>query len=341
MRVSVLLPVRNGGSTLEEALRSLAAQTLKDWECTVVDDGSTDETWERLRTWAARDRRFRPVRTPARGIVAALNTALKISSRCSPYIARMDADDHCDPDRFARQVTFLDTHAAIGLVSCRVCFGGDTALSQGFSRYVDWLNSLCTPEDIALARFRESPLAHPSVMFRRSVMEAHGGYAEGPFPEDYELWLRWLDAGVRMAKVPDTLLVWNDSPHRLTRTHDRYAEDGFTRVRVRYLARWLRRRFSEQSGAVPVWIWGAGRISRRRATPLEAHGVDIRAWIDIDPKKIGNRVAGRWVIGPQSLPRPGEGFILVFLSARGAAEQAAAWLMAKGYVQGKHFLLCS
>lgn len=388
-RVSVLLPVRNGGALLDRALASLKAQTLEDWECVAVDDGSEDDTWARLQAWAAADRRFRPARIPHGGIVAALNAALAAASP-TPYIARMDADDECHPERLARQTAFLEARPDVGLVGCRVSFGGDPALARGFQRHVDWLNSLLTPEAIFLARFRDSPLAHPSTLFRRSLVAAHGWYADGPFPEDYELWLRWMDAGVCMAKTPETLLAWNDSPGRLTRTHGNYSEEAFTRVRTHYLARWLLRRFApSQAGAtdsVPVTVWGAGRVSRRRALPLEqvcrfcglspadardalapeqgraavflpraggasvpvqresvpeGRGVRITAWIDIDPKKIGNRVAGRPVCGRESLPPPGAGIILVFLSARGAGEEAAAWLLARGYREGVDFLLCS
>ncbi len=387
-RVSVFLPVRNGGALLDRALASLKAQTLEDWECVAVDDGSEDDTWARLQAWAAADRRFRPARIPHGGIVAALHAALAASSP-TPYIARLDADDECHPDRLARQTAFLEARPEVGLVGCRVRFGGDPLLAHGFKRHVDWLNSLLTPEAIFLARFRDSPLAHPSTLFRRSLVVAHGWYADGPFPEDYELWLRWLDSGARMAKTPETLLTWNDPPDRLTRTHDNYAEEAFTRVRTRYLARWLLRRYAlPQAGAagrVPVTVWGAGRVSRRRALPLErfrmlyggapagagseprgqgqtaffpphvggarvavhpgsnqeGQSVRITAWIDIDPRKIGNRVAGRPVCGREALPPPGAGIILVFLSAWGAGEEAAAWLLARGYREGKDFLLCS
>lgn len=343
-RVSVFLPVRNGGEALDRALASLTAQALDDWECVAVDDGSTDDTWPRLQRWAARDRRFRPVRIPHGGIVAALHAALAASFP-TPYIARLDADDECHPERFARQLAFLEARPDIGLVGCRVRFGGDAVRAEGFRRHVEWLNSLITPEAIFLARFRDSPLAHPSTFFRRSLVAAHGWYADGPFPEDYELWLRWLDAGARMAKIPETLLTWNDPPDRLTRTHANYAEEAFTRVRAQYLARWLLRPCApagdSRGASVPVTVWGAGRVSRRRALPLEAHGVRVTAWIDIDPKKIGNRVDGRPVRGRDALPPPGAGTILVFLSARGAAEEAAAWLEARGYTEGKDFWLCS
>ena len=79
----------------------------------------------------------------------------------------------------------LDARPEIGLVASRVRFGGDPDRAAGYARYVGWTNRLLTHEQISLARFVESPLAHPSVMFRRTLVERWGGYADGDFPEDY------------------------------------------------------------------------------------------------------------------------------------------------------------
>src|SRR6185436_16591977 len=115
-------------------------------------------------------------------------------------------------------MAFLRTseNRPIGLVGCLVEFGGDRSASEGYALHVDWINALTTPDEIALNRFVESPLAHPSVMFRRELVEKHGGYRAGDFPEDYELWLRWMEAGARMGKVPRVLLTWQDGPGRLS-----------------------------------------------------------------------------------------------------------------------------
>jgi hypothetical protein len=116
-----------------------------------------------------------------------------------------------------------------------------------------------------------------------------GRYADGAFPEDYELWLRWLAAGVRMEKLPDALLVWRDTPRRLSRTDPRYAPDAFDELRAHHLARWL----AETNPHHPdVTIWGAGRVSRRRAARLRAQGVRVTGWIDIDPRKIARCASG-------------------------------------------------
>lgn len=334
--ISVVLPVWNAAATLPATLESLLAQTGADFEVLAVDDGSTDATPDLLAAFAAQDARIRPARIAHGGIVAALNHGLALAR--GRYIARMDADDTCHPQRLTLQCAFLDAHPHIGLVGCRVDFGGDRDCCGGYARHVDWVNTLLDPTDIALARFRESPFAHPSVMFRAELPGLHGAYLDGPFPEDYELWLRWMDAGVAMAKLPHTLLTWNDPPGRLSRTHPNYAEDGFYSLKGLYLARWLARHNPRHP---EVWVVGAGRTSRRRARLLMEQGITVRAWIDIDPRKIGNRVDGLPVLGREAMPAPGEGFLVAYLAGHGAAEELAAFLDGAGYVQGRDYILAA
>jgi len=192
--VSVLLPVFNAAAAACRAIESIRRQSLRQWELIVVDDGSTDETAELLRRLAAAEPRLRVVTIPHGGIVNALNTGL--ASVRAPLVARMDADDESHPDRLAAQVTLLRDRPEVGLAGCLVEFGGDRQRQAGYARHVDWLNSVVSSDDIALNRFVESPFAHPSVMFRLALTREHGGYRHGEFPEDYELWLRWIEAGV-------------------------------------------------------------------------------------------------------------------------------------------------
>ncbi|MGE4298306.1 MAG: glycosyltransferase [Desulfovibrionaceae bacterium] len=332
-RVSVLMPAYNAAATLAATLDSLLVQTLADCEIVAVDDGSTDATRDIMAAYARRDARVRPVGVAHGGIVAALNAGL---AHCrAPYVARMDADDLCLPERLAVQADFLDAHPDVGLVACRVAFGGDRARFGGYARYVDWTNTLLDHDQISLGRFRESPFAHPSVCFRATVANAHGAYRDGPFPEDYELWLRWLDAGVRMAKVDRELLVWNDPPNRLSRTDPRYDTTKFYEVKTRWLARWLARHNPHHPH---VLVMGAGRTTRRRADLLETHGIAITAYVDIDPKKVGNTVNGKPVIDRASMPPAGSCFALPYVANHGADADIRAFLESRGYALGRDFL---
>ncbi len=165
-----------------------------------------------------------------------------------------------------------------------------------------------------------------------------------------ELWLRWLEAGVRMAKVPRMLLTWYDSPGRLSRTDPRYSPEAFFRMKAEYVAKEVARvlRMS-QSGAARrdvspyhgTWIWGAGRPTRKRAAHLVVHGLKIAGYIDVDVKKTGKTIGGVPVILPAELPPPGRVFVLGYVSSRGAREFIRGDLVRRGYVEGEDFLMCA
>lgn len=335
MLVSVLLPVRDAAAHLPACLDSLLAQTLPDFEIIAVDDGSQDQgrTLAMLRGYAARDARLSVLASEHLGIAGALNLAACHAR--GTYLARMDGDDLCHPDRFARQVAALDDRPELDAVGCLVRFGGDAERCGGYARHVEWLNTLLDHEAMRLGVFRDAPLAHPSAMFRAASFRRFGGYRQGPFPEDYELWLRWLEAGARLGKVPQTLLTWNDPPQRLSRTDPRYGQDSFHRLKAGYLARWLARNNPYHP---TVWVVGAGRVTRRRVDHLLAQGVRVEAYLDIDPRKIGNTVSGRPVLHHEAVPRAGEAFVLSYVGNPGAPELIGNFLRGRGYKPGRDYL---
>jgi hypothetical protein len=335
-RITILLPVWNALATLPRAVESIRAQTHSNWELLVIDDGSTDGSAEWLDSRAAEDDRIRVSHTAHRGLVAALNEGLRTAR--GEWIARMDADDESFPDRLAGQTVLLDSDPGLGVVGCQVEFGGNRQTAGGYARHVDWLNSVITPQQISLSRFVESPFAHPSVLFRRACVEHHGAYRDGPFPEDYELWLRWLEAGVRMAKLPTLGLRWNDSPRRLSRTDPRYATDAFFQLKAGYLAAWLH---AHVPPGRPLLIWGAGRSTRKRAALLETHGLSIAGYVDIDPAKIGRQLQGRTVLGPSNLPPPGKAFVIGYVTNPGARDLQRAWLEDRGLQEGHDYLFAA
>ncbi len=335
-RVSVVLPVYNAAATVARAIESIQAQTWRDWELIAVDDGSTDRTREILEKCAQADARIRVIAQAHGGVTQAANAGL--SAAQGELIARMDADDVSHPERLAEQVALLDRDATLGVASSLVEFGGDRIARAGYALHVDWLNGLVTPEDIALHRFVESPVANPSVLFRREWVDRHGAFRDGDFPEDYELWLRWLDAGVRIGKVPRALLTWNDPPTRISRNDARYSPDAFFKIK----AGWIARELARVAAGREIYVWGAGRHTRQRAAHLTAHGVRIAGYIDVDVKKTGRGLGGTGVpvLAENALPPLGKIFVLSYVTSRGAREYNQAKLVAAGYVCGRDFLLC-
>jgi glycosyltransferase involved in cell wall biosynthesis len=283
----VLLPVRDARETLGACLDTLAAQTLEDHEVVAVDDGSVDGSAELLRERASRDPRVRAFLGARSGLVSALNTGL--AAVRAPLVARMDADDECRPARLVLQKARLDADPATHVLGCRVGLGG--ARSEGLRAYVDWQNALVDHEAIARDRFVESPLVHPSVMMRTEALRALGGWRDFRGPEDYDLWLRGFDAGLRFAKLEETLLLWRDSPRRLTRRDPRYSPESFQALKVDALLR------GPLAGGRDVVLWGAGRVGKSWARALVSAGRAVVGFVEVDPRKIGGTVAGVPVVG--------------------------------------------
>ncbi len=323
------MPVYNAESTVGQALKSLQAQRFPSMEVIVVNDGSTDGTLEVLRNQPD----IKLLDHSHHGITPALNAGLAAAK--GDYIARMDADDLCLPDRIEKQASFLDAFPDIGIVGCRVDFGGDREKQAGYADHVDWINSLIEPDDITLNRFVESPLAHPSVMFRRELPEQFGAYRDGPFPEDYELWLRWMANGVKVGKVDQELVIWNDPPDRLSRTDARYSIDAFYQTKAEYLFQWLEKNNPHHPEVI---VWGAGRVTRKRAAMLEQYGIRITQYVDIKSRQLN---CGTPVIHHSALPDPDSCFVLSMVGKRGAREIIRELLKEHGFTEGKNCIFAA
>ncbi len=330
-RVSVLLPVRDAGPHLAACLDSLARQSMSDFEVVAVDDGSTDGSDQQLRRWAGDDPRRRLIRQGPQGLVAALNRGLAACR--APLVARMDGDDLCHPRRLELQLDLLARRPDIGVVSCRVRHFPGHQVGKGFRLYEDWLNSLLEPRQIARERFVESPVAHPSVVVRKPLLLAAGGYRDMGWPEDHDLWLRLLANRVVFAKLPQHLLFWREHSNRLTHRDRRYTVRAFLRCKAHFL---LRGPLARCQQAI---LWGAGQTGRRLLRYLLEGGAPVVALIDIDPAKIGRQVRGLPVLGPDQLPRAltPNTVVLTAVAARGARHLIRGHLNGIGLVEGHDY----
>jgi glycosyltransferase involved in cell wall biosynthesis len=215
------MSVRNGAPWVRDAVRSVLEQTAADLELIVIDDGSIDATPALLA--AVHDPRLRVERAPPRGLTASLNHSLTLAR--APLVARLDADDVALPDRLARQRAFLDTRPDVGLL------GTGAREVDGSGREV----ALVTPpaEDAAIRRalIRRNPFVHSSVMMRRRVVEAAGGYdARLPVAQDYDLWMR-MSRTTRLANLPEPLVVRRLLPTRVSAARDDERLGAEARVR--------------------------------------------------------------------------------------------------------------
>jgi len=225
--VSVLMAVYNGAAYLGEAMASILSQTFGDFELLVIDDGSTDDTPAILR--ACTDRRLRVVRHDGNlGLIAALNRGLDEAR--GEYVARMDADDIALPSRLERQRKLLLGAPNIGLCGTWFrTFGSEPAKV---------VRPPVQPDELAAKLFYESPLAHPSVMFRRTLF-AERGLRYDPafsFAEDFELWTRVAQVA-DLANVPEVLMRYRRHGAQVSAEHEAAQGESVRKILVRQLRR--------------------------------------------------------------------------------------------------------
>lgn len=331
--ISILLPFRNAEETLAECLDSIALQTLEVYELIAVNDGSTDGSVQVVKDYHQRLNHLRLVNNPNPGLVNALNLGLSVCQ--TELVARMDADDIMYPTRLQRHIEHFKNDQNLVLSATQVKLFPEEAIQGGYKNYIRWQNACVSPDDIKSNLYVESPIAHPSVCFRHSVVTHLGGYKNGDFPEDYELWLRLNQQHHKMEKIPEVLLNWRESTNRTSRVDPRYSRSAFDQLRAVYLID--EPLFAKHHDRFV--IWGAGVKTRKRTRLLRQLGVQPLAWIDVDKKKIGKRLENIPVYAPDYLQtRSYKVFVLIYVTNRGAREQIVQWLEGISYQPGVNYI---
>ena len=210
--ISVLMPVYNAERYLAQAVASVLAQTLGDFEFIIINDGSTDRSEQILKDLAAKDSRIKLISRPNTGYVVALNEGLALAR--GEFIARMDADDVCFPKRFERQVKFLREHAAVVVV------GGRTEIIDEAGRIIIRPHVPLDNQTLQQALLEgRTMIGHPTVMARRQTMLDCGGYDVNACPaEDLDMWLRIGEVG-ELANVPELILQYRQHAKSVSSKH--------------------------------------------------------------------------------------------------------------------------
>lgn len=200
--ISVLMSAYNSERYVREAVESILNQTFGDFELILIDDGSKDSSPQILTELADRDARIRFISRLNKGLTKTLNEALSLAR--APLIARMDADDVSMPDRFEKQVEYLESHP-----EC-VCVGSRVELIDPLGSVFRTSDHKLMHEEIdaGLMKGVGWSIVHPVAMIRRDALEKVGGYREQfETSQDLDLFLRLAEVG-RLANLPDVLLQY-------------------------------------------------------------------------------------------------------------------------------------
>jgi glycosyltransferase involved in cell wall biosynthesis len=209
-KVTVLMPVFNGEKYVRSAIDSILAQSLPDFEFLIINDGSSDDSVKIIESYS--DNRIRLVHnTSNQGVVKTLNRGLDLAT--GQYIARMDCDDISLPDRFAKQVHFMDTHPQIG--AC-----GTWVKTFGSSSKDDVWKFPSDPNMIRCRLLFETVLAHPSVIIRKNSFDKHNLRYDIAYlhAEDFELWKR-ASRLFPLANIPEVLVLYRITPDSVARSN--------------------------------------------------------------------------------------------------------------------------
>ncbi|MGC1472699.1 MAG: glycosyltransferase family 2 protein [Psychroserpens sp.] len=279
--ISILIPFKNTELFLKECLNSIIAQDHDNWELLIVDDHSTDNSFELVFAFAEKDKRIKLLKNTGEGIIHALRLAFSKSK--GSYITRMDSDDIMHSAKLSTMLADLKHHGrhhiALGLVK----YFNENGLGDGYARYESWLNALTQNGQNYTEIYKECVIPSPCWMGHRDDLVSCGGFESNRYPEDYDLAFRFYKH--KMACIPsqDVLHYWRDYNERTSRTDDHYAENNFLELKIDY--------FKELNydASKPLVIWGAGQKGKQVAKLLKLKKIDF-IWVCDNPKKIGKHI---------------------------------------------------
>lgn len=230
-RFSIVVPAYEAQPTLAETLDAILAQTFDDWECIVVDDGSTDDTLRIASAYARKDSRVRVVHQDNRGTAGAYNTG--VTSAVGDFVVICSADDILLPEHLSRMSAFIDAEDGYDIYSSDGYFW-----EPGYSREIFYgpsqgerIHSLELVDVIRRCFFSVG------AVYRRELFATVGGYRPGVFGEDYDFWLRTMASGARHRYLPEPLAL-----HRVSHTQKSARLEAVYRSDIRLISE-LRRDF--------------------------------------------------------------------------------------------------
>ncbi len=209
--ISIIMSVYNGEMYLEEAIESVVNQTFENWELVVINDCSTDSTREILENFALKDKRIKVHHNEVNlKLPSSLNKAISLCK--GKYIARMDADDICLPQRLEKQFLFMEENPDISLSSCRFMTVKNGVYASGGA------GGRCDNQALRAMLLISNPILHPGVIAKAQVMKDLGYDTTLTCTEDLELWTRMAIKNLKMQILPECLLIYRLHDKQITST---------------------------------------------------------------------------------------------------------------------------
>lgn len=269
---------------MKACIESIINQTHSNFELLAVDDHSTDNSYDIVSKFAETDSRIQVFKNPGNGILQGLQF---IYSKCSGhYITRMDSDDLMPKIKLEELKSIIDNSSHKTVATGHVkYFCDEHEVYDGFIRYQNWLNDLSNHSTHFENIYTECPVASPCWMMLKAEYDAIGGYDIHTYPEDYDLFYRWYEAGYAINASKKILHLWRDHSTRASRTDPNYLDQCFFHIKLKYFKKLHYR--ADNS----IVVWGAGPKGKKLIRELQSQGFSPR-WICDNPNKIGQDIYG-------------------------------------------------
>lgn len=321
------MPVKNAATYLKDCLHSICRQTEQHWQLIAVNDHSTDNSLTILKEWTKKDNRIEVYDNQGEGIIDALRFAYTKSK--GNLISRMDADDKMVPEKIAElKKALIDNgsgHVAVGLVE----YFSSGNLGNGYIRYANWLNELTQQANNFNDIYKECVIPSPCWMMYKTDFDACGAFNSNIYPEDYDLCFRMYAQHLKIAAVPKIIHYWRDYPNRTSRTDEKYADNRFLDLKLQYFLR------LDHQPKQTLCLWGAGDKGKYLSKKLIELNIDF-TWVCNNPKKMGQNIYGKTLIGWQAAPINQVQYIIA-VAQKNAAVEIETYLQEQQLSKGESY----
>ena len=279
--ISILIPFKDTEAYLTDCINSVLDQSWKNWEMILVDDFSTDDSYNLVEVFSKKDNRIKLLKNTNKGIIGALQLAFKNSN--GTFITRMDSDDIMHQQKLEVLTNNLinhgKNHVAIGLVN----YFSEDDIGDGYMKYENWLNELTKTGNNFSEIYKECVIPSPCWMIHRDDLIACDAFNLNRYPEDYDLTFRFYEKDYTCISCNQILHYWRDYPTRSSRTHEHYALNYFLDIKMHYFLK------LDYDASRPLVVWGAGFKGKTIAKTLINNKIPFY-WICTNPKKIGKKI---------------------------------------------------
>lgn len=276
--VSIVMAAYNEEKHIHEAIESVLSQTYPNFEFIIIDDGSTDSTKSIILSY--NDERIRLISNEQNlKLIDSLNKGLSLAT--GKYIARMDADDICLPERLEKQVAFMEANPDIGISGAQLAMFGT---SEGIMKYP------LTDQDIRLKLLFTSCFGNNVVIFRKDLMIRHQlffpkGYLHA---EDYKCWTEWI-LFTKAANIDECLVRYRTHPNSVSVKNRSVQRDTRNRIRTEYVSKLFK--LEKDS---PITSDFTGNISSKRASAIQSVIKKNEELKLFEPQKLKDQIYQLW-----------------------------------------------